>query len=250
MGRIIEEVYENQNNGYNPTTGVYVSNIIFQGDFDKEVADASFFDVPNTFKEVSKHDEQKGLQSNYKSVSLRSHDGELGTFDQPGDFWDEEDPNNYEYTDLYYKCKDLRAVLDWFKVDKCRIRVFQLQPGRHTAMHTDMDNERGQNLGETLRILIQLNDVPEGSWLRFRSADSDVSVPLRKGQFAIFNPDNTAHQSDNLSDFPRNAVMMIVKRNEWIDNIVNNVKPCFINVKDLPKEEQPVLAKTRKTETV
>lgn len=233
MGRIIEEVYENQNNGYNPTTGVYISNIIFQGNFDKEVADVGFFDVPSTFKEVAKHDNKKGLQSNYKTVSLRSHDGQLSTFDQPGDFWDEENPTNYQYTDLYYQSKDLRALLDWFKVEKCRIRVFQLQPGCHTAMHTDMDNERGQELGETLRILVQLNDVPDGAWLRFRSADSDVSIPLRKGQFAIFNPDNTAHQSDNLSDMPRNAVMMIVKRNAWLDSIVNNVTPCVVDVKKL-----------------
>lgn len=233
MGRIIEQVYENQNNGYNPSTGVYISNIVFQGDFDKEVDRADFFDVPTTFKEVSKHDDQKGLQSNYKTVSIRSHDGKLDTFDQPGDFWDEEDPNNYQNTDLYYKSKDLRALLDWFKVEKCRVRVFQLQPGCHTAMHTDMDNERGQQLGETLRILVQLNNVPDGAWMRFRSTDSDVSIPLRKGQFAIFNPDNTAHQSDNLSSIPRNAVMMIVKRNAWLDSIVNNVTPCVIDVKQL-----------------
>jgi hypothetical protein len=96
-----------------------------------------------------------------------------------------------------------------------------------------MDNERGQEFGETLRILVQLNDVPDGAWLRFRSADSDVSVPLRKGQFVIFNPDNTAHQSDNLSDMPRNAVMMIVKRNAWLDNIISNEKPCMVDVTKL-----------------
>jgi hypothetical protein len=233
MGRIIKDVYENKNNGYKPTTGVYISNTIFQGEFDKEIKTAEFFEVPTTFKEVSNHDDKKGLQSNYKTVSLKSHDGNLHTFDQPGDFWDEENPNNYKYTDLYYQSPDLRAMLDWFKVDKCRIRVFQLQPGCHTAMHTDMDNERGQEFGETLRILIQLNDTEHGSWVRFRSADSDVSIPLRKGQFVIFNPDNTAHQSDNMSAEPRDAIMMIVKRNAWIDSIINNTKPCVIDVKKL-----------------
>jgi len=67
----------------------------------------------------------------------------------------------------------------------------------------------------------------------YHSTDSDVSIPLRKGQFVIFNPDNTAHQSDNMSAEPRDAIMMIVKRNAWIDSIINNTKPCVIDVKKL-----------------
>ena len=233
MGRIIKDVYENKNNGYKPTTGVYVSNIIFEGDFDKEVSKHQFHTVPTTFTEVEAHDSQKGLQNNYKTLALRSHDGKNHTFDQPGDFWAEENPANYSYTDAYHSSPELKAMLEWFQVEKCRIRVFQLQANSHTAMHTDMDNERGQEFGETLRILVQLDDVEGGSWLRFRTADSDVSVSLKKGQFVIFNPDNTAHQSDNQSNLPRNAVMMIVKRNEWLDNLVNNSKPVVIDTKSL-----------------
>ena len=102
-------------------------------------------------------------------------------------------------------------------------------------MHTDFDNQRGTEYGETLRIFVQLTDQPGGAWYRFKTADSEVSINLQKGQFLIFNPDHTGHQTQNLTDIPRNAFMLIVKRNAWLDSLTKNETMTFIATKELAK---------------
>ena len=104
-------------------------------------------------------------------------------------------------------------------------------------IHTDFDNQRGNELGETLRIFVQLNDMPGGAWYHFKTADSQVSINLNKGQFLIFNPDHTGHGTENLTNIPRNTFMMVVKRNEWIDNLVKQQTVQYVNVKNLSEKK-------------
>ena len=101
------------------------------------------------------------------------------------------------------------------------------------AIHTDFDNQRGQEHGETLRIFVQLNDMPGGAWFRFKTEDSEMSINLQKGQFLIFNPDHTGHGTENVTEIPRNTFMMVVKRNAWLDNLVGDSNMQFINVDEL-----------------
>ena len=134
-------------------------------------------------------------QVQYLYNAFRSPDGSEHTLDATTDFWTEEAPESCEYTASYYNSPQLRSILDWFECDKTRIRVFQQQPGAYMQMHTDFDNQKGNSqYGETLRIFVQLTDQPGGAWYRFKTADSEVSINLQKGQFLIFNPDHTGHQ--------------------------------------------------------
>ena len=128
-------------------------------------------------------------------------------------------------------------MIDWFKCEKTRIRIFQQKPGHTMEVHTDFDNQRGQEHGETLRIFVQLNDMPGGAWFRFKTEDSEMSINLQKGQFLIFNPDHTGHGTENVTDIPRNTFMMVVKRNEWLDNLVGDSNMQFINVDELVAEQ-------------
>ena len=56
----------------------------------------------------------------------------------------------------------------------------------------------------------------------------------------IFNPDHTGHQTQNLTDVPRNAFMLVVKRNAWLDALTQNETMTFINVNELAEQKKAV----------
>jgi hypothetical protein len=239
---VISDVLNHQPSGWNPSTGIYASSYIFQGDWEDELSSLTFTRRHSGHKEVEKIDAMKGQDTQYLYNAFRSPDGKETTTDMTQkDFWAEESPESCQYTPSYYSSPKLRAILDWFQCDKTRIRIFQQQPGAYMQMHTDFDNQRGTTkYGETLRIFVQLTDQPGGAWYRFKTADSEVSINLQKGQFLIFNPDHTGHQTQNLTSVPRNAFMLIVKRNEWLDSLVKNETMTFVDVNELAKQRKAV----------
>jgi len=239
---MIEDVINHDPNGYNPTTGIYASSYIFQGDWENELEALTYTRRHGGHKEVEKIDTMKGQDAQYLYNAFRSPDGKETTTDMlQDDFWQEEDPASCQYTPSYYASPRLRAILDWFQCDKTRIRIFQQQPGAYMQMHTDFDNQRGNtNFGETLRIFVQLTDQPGGAWYRFKTADSEVSINLQKGQFLIFNPDHTGHQTQNLTEVPRNAFMLIVKRNAWLDSLTKNETMTFVDINELANQKKAI----------
>ena len=238
----IENVINHQPEGYNPTTGIYASSYIFKGDWEDELKALKFTRRHGEHKEVLKTDADKGIDEQYLYNAFRSPDGKETTTDMTqADFWQEESPDSCQYTPSYHNSPQLRAILDWFQCDKTRIRIFQQQSGAYMQMHTDFDNQRGTSQhGETLRIFVQLTDQPGGAWYRFKTADSEVSINLQKGQFLIFNPDHTGHQTQNLTDVPRNAFMLIVKRNAWLDSLTKNETMTFLDTKELATVKKAV----------
>jgi len=237
---VIENVINHQPEGWNPSTGIYASSYIFQGDWEDELKALNFTRRGPGFKEVEKVDAMKGQDTQYLYNSFRSADGKDTTHDQLQDFWAEENPADYKDTNSKLSSPQLAAICDWFQCEKTRIRIFQQQPGAYMQMHTDFDNQRGNQYGETLRIFVQLTDQPGGAWYRFKTADSEVSINLQKGQFLIFNPDHTGHQTQNLTDVPRNAFMLVVKRNAWLDALTKNETMTFINVDELAEQKKAV----------
>jgi hypothetical protein len=227
--------------GYNPSTGIYASSYIFTGDWQDELDALEFTsrEKPVMDAAIKEFDDDKGIVSGYLYNAFRSEDGK-STTTELSDFWNEEEPDKFQYTDSYYNSPKLRALIDWFQCEKTRIRIFQQKPGHTMPIHTDFDNQRGTEHGETVRIFVQLNDMPGGAWFRFKTADSEVSINLQKGQFLIFNPDHTGHGTENVTDIPRNTFMMVVKRNEWLENLVNNPNMTFINLDEAVKEQRKV----------
>ena len=205
---VIENVINHQPEGYNPSTGIYASSYIFQGEWEDELKALNFTKRGKGFKEVEKVDAMKGQDTQYLYNSFRSADGKDTTHDQLQDFWAEENPADYKDTNSKLSSPKLAAICDWFQCEKTRIRIFQQQPG--------------------------------GAWYRFKTADSEVSINLQKGQFLIFNPDHTGHQTQNLTDVPRNAFMLVVKRNAWLDALTQNETMTFINVNELAEQKKAV----------
>lgn len=230
----MSELKEHKPEGYNPSTGIYVSSYIFTGDWDEELSNLNYTPRTKITTETDASDQEKGIHSGYLYNSFKSATGESTFHDTLGDdFWQEDIPSDFSYTDSYYSSPKLRAICDWFQCEKSRIRIFQQQPGHHMPIHTDFDNQKGTEYGETVRIFVQLNDMPGGAWFHCKTADSQVTVNLQKGQFLIFNPDHTGHGTQNITSIPRNTFMLVVKRNEWLENLVKNETMSFVDIDDL-----------------
>jgi len=233
----MSELKEYKPEGYNPSTGIYVSSYIFTGDWGEELSNLNYTPRTKITAETDASDQEKGIHSGYLYNSFKSATGESTFHDTLGDdFWQEDIPSDFSYTDSYYSSPKLRAICDWFQCEKSRIRIFQQQPRHHMPIHTDFDNQKGTEYGETVRIFVQLNDMPGGAWFHCKTADSQVTVNLQKGQFLIFNPDHTGHGTQNITSIPRNTFMLVVKRNEWLENLVKNETMQFIDIDSLVNE--------------
>lgn len=234
----MSELKEYKPEGYNPSTGIYVSSYIFTGDWDKELSNLNYTPRTKITPETDASDQEKGIHSGYLYNSFKSATGESTFHDTLGNnFWKEDIPSDFSYTDSYYSSPKLRAICDWFQCEKSRIRIFQQQPGHHMPIHTDFDNQKGTEYGETVRIFVQLNDMPGGAWFHCKTADSQVTVNLQKGQFLIFNPDHTGHGTQNITSIPRNTFMLVVKRNKWLENLVKNETMQFIDIDNLVQQK-------------
>ena len=235
-----------QPKGYNPTTGIYASSQIFTGNWENELAALDFTVRPEETREeaadIAAKDKDKNLNSGYLYNSFKSATGQSDFHDTLGGYWDEDLPSQFAYTDSYYNSPKLAAIIDWFQCEKTRCRIFQQQPGVTMEMHTDYDNLKGQEEGETVRIFIQLNEMPGGAWFRFKTQDSEVSINLQKGQFLIFNPDHTGHGTENITSIPRNTFMLVVKRNEWIDSLVGDANMQFIDIDAMVEQKELIAA--------
>ena len=234
----MSELKQYKPEGYNPSTGIYASSYIFQGNWEEELASLNYTPRTKITEATHNFDVEKGIHSGYLYNSFKSATGESTFHDTLGDdFWKEDVPSEFSYTDSYHSSPKLAAICDWFQCEKSRIRIFQQQPGHSMEIHTDFDNQKGTEYGETLRIFVQLNDMPGGAWFHFKTADSQVHINLQKGQFLIFNPDHTGHGTQNLTSIPRNTFMLVVKRNEGIDNLIKNETMQFIDIDSLVEQK-------------
>ena len=84
--------------------------------------------------------------------------------------------------------------------------------------------------------------MPGGAWFHFRTADSQVTINLQKGQFLVFNPDHTGHGTENLSNIPRDTIMIVAKRNAWLDGLAENNTMTFVDVDELVKSKELLAA--------
>jgi hypothetical protein len=243
---VVQDIKGYKDVGYNGELGIVAPNIYFKGDFEEELATQSFHEVPKAWGEMAKVDKEKGQQDGYKNLSFKSADGTNESYNQASeDYWTEEDPKDYKWTQAYYDCPQIASMIDWFQCEMTRVRIFQQQPGHVMPLHTDFDNQKGMTHGQTVRIFVQLNDNSNADFgFRFQTSDSDISLNLQKGQWLAFNQDKVAHSTWNLSkDRVRNAFMFVAKRNEWLDNIMKHQgAPVVVDCKELAKNRSKRVA--------
>ena len=72
---------------------------------------------------------------------------------------------------------------------------------------------------------------------------NDPQIPnLQKGQFLVFNPDHTGHGTENLTNIPRDTIMIVAKRNEWLDSLADSTTMTFVDVDELVKSKELLAA--------
>ena len=217
------ELKQYEPEGYNPSTGIYASSYIFTGNWDNELANLKY--TPRTQESqdetIRQSDDDKGIHSGYLYNSFKSATGESTFHDTLGDdFWKEDVPSDFSYTDSYFASPKLAAICDWFQCEKARVRIFRQQPGQNLQLHHDFDNERhSYNKDHTMvRILMPLNDDRD-SYVNLANSNSDAMVKLEKGQFAIINTDFVWHGTVTYDNRPRDMLNMIVKWNDWLHDL-------------------------------
>ena len=85
----IENLINHEPNGYNPTTGIYASSFIFQGEWEDELGALDYTTREKEHDEVTKTDADKGIKTQYLYNAFRSPDGLETTTEMEGDFWKE-----------------------------------------------------------------------------------------------------------------------------------------------------------------
>ena len=193
----------NFDGGFDPVNGFYLSKQMFHTDFTKDLA-------------------RLGLATNINDTvfdfkMLRSSDGSDDMYTAPSG---RIDPDMYSYTPAYHSSQKLRALCDWFKCDKARIRIMRQFPGQHVQLHHDFDNanhSKSDPKDIVVRILVNLTDTD--SYFNLTNESCDMTVKMQKGQFIIMNADTVWHATRNNDQLPRNTLNMIVKWNDWLSDM-------------------------------
>ena len=203
--------------GFNPKLGVLIPNITFVGNFEEEIANIKF--------------NEKGVEQFFVNHS----------FIQEDKIWDKQDPSDFEWKDSYYKCPQIASIIDWLNLPIGVAKVLNDKPDYQLPLHNDLDNIKNEGVGDIVRIFVQLNENHNHFHNRFKTTDSDITIQQQKGQIYIFNADTVAHESTITSGTRyRNSLMVIAKRNEWLNNIMTsqNVVPTIIDCKKLAHDKR------------
>lgn len=193
--------------GFDPANGFYLSKQIFDSDFTKDLMRLGL---------------ATGLATNINDTvfdfkMLRSLDGSDDMYTAPSG---RIDPAMYSYTPAYHSSQELRSLCDWFKCDKARIRIMTQFPGQHVQLHHDFDNayhEQSHPKDIVVRILVNLTDTD--SYFNLINKSCDMTLKMQKGQFIIMNADTVWHATRNNDELYRNTLNMIVKWNDWLNDI-------------------------------
>ena len=211
---------------YNPFNGFYISRHQLKADYQADIDNLQMQQLPCS-PEQTHHLQDRNTDDIFRIISLRSIDG---TNDNHlvANAMASEEPADYTYTPAYYNSPNLQKCIDWFQVDKARIRIFRQLPGANVQMHHDFDNERHNfdpnNI--TVRIIVNLGDTD--SYYQLVNDSCDVTFKLEKGQFTIINTDFVWHATKNLDDEPRNTMNIICKWNAWLEEITAPQKELMI----------------------
>lgn len=121
----------------------------------------------------------------------------------------EDIPKNYKYTRLM-EVPIINKVVDYFKFETTRIRVFKQEPKHSTPMHIDKDDPT------IIRMWMALN---EDEKFKFFFGEEKEEIVLKKGEIIFFNP-NYLHGAINLSNKNRYTLNICGIPNKWIKELL------------------------------
>ena len=121
----------------------------------------------------------------------------------------EDIPSNYKYTRLM-EIPIINRVVDYFKFDTTRVRVFKQEPKHSTPMHIDKDDP------SIIRMWMALN---EDENFKFFFGEEKEEIILKTGEIVFFNP-NYLHGAANLSNKNRYTLNICGNPNKWIKELL------------------------------
>ena len=124
-----------------------------------------------------------------------------------------ENPSDFTYTQLYYKIKVVRDIVDYFSfLETTRVRIHKTDPRQVINLHTDGNNDQAKtNDDYRLRIITALNE-DEDFIYTYKFEGEQQNILLEKGQSIIFDPDKVKHGLiNNSKNKTRYALVQIFK---------------------------------------
>jgi hypothetical protein len=142
------------------------------------------------------------LKDAITATAIKSADGEINNLYKSTKT---DSPENYQYTKLY-SIKEVKELVDYFKMETTRIRIFKQSPKNSTPLHIDKDDK------DIIRLWAALN---EDDNFKFYFGKEKEEVILKKGQILVFNP-NYPHGAANLGNTDRYTLNIVGKPNKWL----------------------------------
>lgn len=195
---------------------IYLANTILRGNWLEEVKNLPF--VEHTDKDLLKN----------QAIALKS---ETGKYDDLYRTEDIEKPENFHFTELYYKNKIIKNLVDYFELETTRIRIHRQLPGVKVPLHSDYNNPtRVTTIHDyRIRIFVPLNDNKDFLY-HFHDSRKHLVKSFKKGQIITFDPDLLYHGTENNSDETRYLLVIVAKPNKWLFNLNNSPEKREINV--------------------
>ena len=150
------------------------------------------------------------LKDNCSAIAVKSESGSVYDFYRTNPV---EDPSDFTYTQLYYKIKVVRDIVDYFSfLETTRIRIHKTDPQQIINLHTDGNNDQAKtNDDYRLRIITALNE-DEDFIYTYEFEGEQQNILLEKGQSIIFDPDKVKHGLiNNSKSKTRYALVQIFK---------------------------------------
>jgi len=196
---------------WNPKKGFYISPVVLDAPWEEELSNIDTVQGKHLNRACL---EDRGFDDYLTFLSFKSHDGNPET--KPAIAGKGEVPEDFQWTSLYHDNPILKSLIDWFPVEKTRVRLARAAPNGYLKPHFDWDNQRHDfNPDEhQIRIWIQLSEGE--NWYRFTDGISDINIRLERGQFIILDPDQVIHATENRSDTPRDNIIINAKTNHWV----------------------------------
>ena len=150
------------------------------------------------------------LAGHVSAISIKSETGKVFDFYRSNPI---EEPNDFMYTQLYYKIPEVKNIADYFSfLETTRVRIHKTEPQQIIKLHTDGNNDQAKAQEDyRLRIITALNE-DEDFIYTYQFEDEQQNILLKKGQSIIFDPDKVKHGLINNSKYKtRYALVQIFK---------------------------------------
>ena len=124
------------------TNNFIVANTIVKGEWSSVLDKLSFFEC-----------DDYDLKNAITGVALKSESGNVNDLLRSKPV---EKPEDYSFTKLY-EHKTIKSLVDVFKLETTRIRIFKQEPNQKTSLHVDYNNTNSSKEEYLIRIWMALN---------------------------------------------------------------------------------------------